>query len=181
MRYPAIIVERPTQKPAEAWVCDSPDAIISIASDQWSRSDCSEPEPVDVDSTLEYIGHDLHCITLLDSASDALKYITIREFGGDHNKGIDDVLRQAIAIGWADEEDEEDEALPWPDDVRAQFGRANNMPNANDEIACAGQQTGQTIPADVLDKIVAHRPRLATLAKTLQAHPKQAQQGEARR
>ena len=45
-------------------------------------------------------------------------------------------------------------------------------------MASAAQRSGQSIPDAVLDRIIAHRPHLATLAKNLRAHPGQAQQIE---
>lgn len=124
MNYPCIIVERPHQRPAEAWAAHSAEDVINVAADSWEKSDCTTPEPMDEAAALEWLGHDLCVVIVLETAAECERYIlddTYYTFHGRHNKAIGEVIREAIVLGWMAKESEETEDMPWPECLRARF------------------------------------------------------------
>lgn len=104
MNFPAIIIEHPHQTPAKAYIVDSFEDLLTIALHNYWRSDCSGPEPVDADTAIAYLGHDLHGITVLESAEETKTYLkraaSVNPAVRRHNPGLNVTHGKAFILGW---------------------------------------------------------------------------------
>lgn len=87
LTFPCIVVERPHQRPAKAWIAYRAEEITAAA---------GKP---DLSDALELLGDDLHALTILESASETRDYYADRTHGL-HNKGYGQVANCAVTLGW---------------------------------------------------------------------------------
>jgi len=107
MNYPSIIIEHPHQTPAKAYTVYTLEELLTIASDDYEQSDGSESEPIDAETAITYLGHDLNGITVLESAEEAKAYLeraaSTNALTRGHNPGLNVTRKAAVELGWIEE------------------------------------------------------------------------------
>jgi hypothetical protein len=104
-----ILVFRPHQRPAWAESFESDDEFVRGWQNGFYDRSCSanydltdqEQEPT-YENAIRDCGHDLHCITRLDSSEEVEAYLESRQ----HNMARTDVSKEAKRLGWMIEDDE---------------------------------------------------------------------------
>jgi len=100
MTFPCIIVERPHQRPGRAWAARSEQEILDAAhakEGDWLAEHVGD-RAATVDDALEALGHDLHSLTVLESAAEAEALCA----SGGHNVPISEIRAEAAILGWRD-------------------------------------------------------------------------------
>jgi hypothetical protein len=101
METPFIIVFRPHQMPATAFIFQSEADFLQSHQNYGKPSDEFESiESPTYDDAIEDAGRDLSNLTRLDSAEEVQKYLSDRNYCGHHNKGLGVVRKCAEQLGW---------------------------------------------------------------------------------